>query len=308
MEAERQLRRRDLGWGRVVSARIAVVVLTLASTTWLGAQRSSAGVAGDHQGTCTTVSGGQQIEVQCSSGSTTPIARPRGIIAGPSCRWTAVTPLGFFGPDVDLEQATTGNPFTYITHGDGSIGREWPGGRTQKGWFVYCDNGSGGFRWISTGVSTDEVINAAYDEARRRIPSPILDVNPPAEAGSVVNLGLWLAIEPAGEIVVPARAGDVWATVTARLAETEWTFGNGDRTRCLGTGTPISDLDVVDEGPCGYTYRRSSPEDAPYQLSVAASWTITYQSSAGSGSLGPIGATRTVDYDVDEVQTIGVNG
>lgn len=246
--------------------------------------------------------------MECSSGSVTPIARPHGIVAGPTCSWTGVTPLGFFGPDFDLEAITDGLPFDYVVHGDGAIGRQWPDGTTQKGWYVHCDSGTTGFRWVSTGVSTEEVIAAAYDEARRRIPSPVMDVNPAPTDGSFVNLGMWLAVEPVGDIVVPARAGDVWATVTARLETTDWAFGNGDHTRCPGTGTPISDLGTVEQGPCGYTYRRSSPEDTPYQLSVAARWAVGYQSSAGSGTLEPIGATRTVDYDVDEIQTLGVDG
>ena len=84
-------------------------------------------------------------------------------------------------------------------------------------------------------------------------------------------------------------------------------MGNGDVVRCDGPGVAIVDTDTLDEGPCGYTYRRSSPEDDPYTMSVTATWLVTYQSSAGSGSAGSIDRTLSVDYDVDEIQTIGVS-
>ena len=61
------------------------------------------------------------------------------------------------------------------------------------------------------------------------------------------------------------------------------------------------------EGPCGYTYLTSSPEDDAYQLTVAATRTITYRSSAGNGTRNSLDRTLTVDYDVDEIQTIGIS-
>jgi hypothetical protein len=40
---------------------------------------------------------------------------------------------------------------------------------------------------------------------------------------------------------------------------------------------------------------------------VTATWAVTYRSSGGSGAAGAIGRTVTVDYDVDEIQTVGVS-
>jgi hypothetical protein len=42
-------------------------------------------------------------------------------------------------------------------------------------------------------------------------------------------------------------------------------------------------------------------------LSVTATWTITYQSSAGGGTSTPMERTLTTSYDVDEIQTVGVS-
>ena len=108
-------------------------------------------------------------------------------------------------------------------------------------------------------------------------------------------------------MTVRAEAGPHWAEATVTLASTRWDLGNGDVVECEGPGTPIVDLDTPEQGPCGYTYRRSSPEDAPYQLGVTATWAVTYRSSGGSGAAGTIGRTVTVDYDVDEIQTVGIS-
>lgn len=55
------------------------------------------------------------------------------------------------------------------------------------------------------------------------------------------------------------------------------------------------------------SYLTSSPEDDAYQLTVAATRTITYRSSAGNGTRNSLDRTLTVDYDVDEIQTIGIS-
>ena len=122
-----------------------------------------------------------------------------------------------------------------------------------------------------------------------------------------MNLGLWLALAGQDPVTVRAEAGSLWAEATVTLASTTWDMGNGDVVRCDGPGVAIVDTDTLDEGPCGYTYRRSSPEDDPYTMSVTATWVVTYRSSAGSGSAGSIDRTLSVDYDVDEIQTIGVS-
>ena len=170
-----------------------------------------------------------------------------------------------------------------------------------------------GFAVRFIAVTTDEpgLLANAEDIAHGRIPEATPDVSPSAEAGGVVNLGLWLAVdEPAPIPNITAEAGPVWVTVSPRHVSTTFDLGNGDRLTCDGVGDPIEnthpDLDVVDASPiCGYTYERSSPDDAPYQLEIGMTWTLPYTSSAGTGSLDPFTRTTTIDYDVDEVQTIG---
>jgi hypothetical protein len=84
-------------------------------------------------------------------------------------------------------------------------------------------------------------------------------------------------------------------------------MGNGDVVRCDGPGVAIVDTNDPGEGPCGYTYRRSSPDDDPYVLSVTATWQVSYVSSQGAGNAGTVERTSSVDYDVDEIQTVGIS-
>lgn len=81
-------------------------------------------------------------------------------------------------------------------------------------------------------------------------------------------------------------------------------MGNGDVVTCDGTGVAIVDTDTLDKGPCGYTYRASSPGDDAYTMTVTATWNVSYRSSAGSGG---VDRSISVDYDVDEIQTVGVS-
>ena len=68
-------------------------------------------------------------------------------------------------------------------------------------------------------------------------------------------------------------------------------------------GVPITDLDTIEEGPCGYTYG----ESGAYTLSATTTWLLPYTSSGGAGSLAPMDRTSTFDYTVREIQTVGVD-
>jgi hypothetical protein len=156
-------------------------------------------------------------------------------------------------------------------------------------------------------ITVRDVIDDAGDRAKRAVPAPVLDLSPSPEAGGIVNLGLWLALVGQEPVTVRAEAGSLWAEATVTLASTRWDMGNGDVVVCEGAGVPIVDTDTLDEGPYGYTYRVSSPEDDPFVVSVTATWSVRYRSSAGSGSSGTVDRTLRVDYDVDEIQTVGVS-
>jgi hypothetical protein len=189
----------------------------------------------------------------------------------------------------------------------GGVVRKFPDGRTEQVFNRECPGGVGGFAWVDTSITAQDVIDDAVDRARRAVPQPSLDLSPAPSAGGIVNLGLWLALVGQDPVTVRAEAGSLWAEATVSLASTRWDMGNGDVVECEGAGTPIVDTTTSEQGPCGYTYRTSSPDDAPFQLSVTATWRVDYRSSAGTGSAGSVDRTLSVAYDVDEIQTVGVS-
>lgn len=222
---------------------------------------------------------------------------------GTPCTWTRVPAAAYYAT---AEVAVVGRlDRSLYTRPDGIIGRNYADGTTASGWSVSCD-GRTDFRWVRDDVDPADVIDAAADSARGSIGLPTPDISPTGLG--TVNVGMWLAVTP--QTPPPARAelGAVWAEVAPRLVSTTWDFGNGDTVSCDGPGTPITDLDTFEEGPCGYTYRQPSPDGTPYRLSVTTTWALDYRSSAGDGSLAPISRTATVDYPVREIETIGISG
>lgn len=115
---------------------------------------------------------------------------------------------------------------------------------------------------------------------------------------------MWLAVEPASYEPITASAGPVWMTVTPTSGTTTFEFGNGDRETCDAFGTPIIDLDTLEEGPCGYTFR----EPGLFSITAVTTWLLPFNSSSGSGALEPMARTTTFDYRVREIQTVGVGG
>ena len=185
-------------------------------------------------------------------------------------------------------------------------------GRPETGWVRTCGTGTANnsFYWAPTNINAIDLIPNALANARTQLTAPTPAINPDATAGGIVNLGMWLAIDDPGTTTARAALAGVWAQVTANVADIQFDLGNGDTINCDGLGTPIPDwaLDSLDQGPCGYTYPQSSPDDNPYQLTITTNYTITYTTSTGAnGTLAPISRSVTIDYDVDEIQTIGVS-
>jgi hypothetical protein len=166
---------------------------------------------------------------------------------------------------------------------------------------------------VQNRVSIEDLISSATSRVTAQVPDPEMTMSPDPSVGGTVNVGLWLAVADPGQVSITASVGPVWATVTARYTSTAWDFGNGESVECDGLGTPIVDLDVIEQGPCGYTYRApSAPEftgtdDLAYHASVTGRWTVTFETSAGgSGTLSPIDRTSPFTYRVREIQTLRV--
>ena len=219
---------------------------------------------------------------------------------GPVCSWAVVT-VG--------EVATLGEPELgdgVVVSGDPSAPlKRVVNGKEQTGFWRTCPGGTQ-FRWIDTDTSPTDLLPGLRDSMSKSLPVPSPDLSP--VVAGVVNLGMWLAVEPVEPVVLSAEAGLAWIRLRAVHTSTRFEFGNGDAVTCVGVGTPIVELDTVEEGPCGYTYRRPSPPGEPFRLTVSMMWALSFESSDGAGSLPVLTRSTTVEYPVREIQTIGVQG
>jgi hypothetical protein len=227
---------------------------------------------------------------------------------GPVCTWV----LDTRGDSGEVEDGATAVPDTATVVADQSVVVPI-NGIPHYVYTVTCPGRAGYKQFVPVDLDADDLIAELTDVVRSRLQLPVPDINPTAESNGIVNLGLWLAVEPQTIDPITAQAGPaVWITVTPTLTATTYDFGNGDQVTCEGTGIPIRDvhpdLDVIEQSPtCGYTYRQSSPEDDPYQLTITTTWELPYTSSDGTGRIDPLDMNLTIDYDVDEIQTLGTN-
>ena len=164
--------------------------------------------------------------------------------------------------------------------------------------------------WVlATEPSPMILLPATNAKATEPITSPVPTISPPDR--SPVNLGLWLAVQPAGPISVRAELGPLWAETTATMVSTSFDPGNGDPpVVCAGYGTPIPDnrKNSIEQGPCGYTYRADT-NGATIEMSIASTWTVNWSLSDGTtGSQADIVVTTLLPYEVYEIQTIGTDG
>jgi hypothetical protein len=226
---------------------------------------------------------------------------------GVACNWTRIDAASYFivgslifGADFDPDRLFAG--------ANGQLMRIDGEAVESAAWYVQCPGDDGHLRWIPTSISVRDVIDAAAGAASDSIDRPISLIDPDPTAGGVVNLGMWLAVEPQSADPVHAEAGPYWADVIPVHESTTFDFDNGESVTCAGTGTPISDLGDPGEGPCGYTYTQPS-SGSGYTITITTTWNLNYVSNAGSGTLSPpITRSTSFTYDVDEVQTIGRDG
>lgn len=222
--------------------------------------------------------------------------------SGPRCTWQKVPDIVETGGEIPLPPQRA----------DGEIVRDGPRGEERFYYRSGCtDARPNGFFWVPT-VSVPDLRNDAYQRIEKQLPLPGINVSPDPAEGAFVNFGLWLAVDDPGAVSATAEAGPVWVTITATYDGTTWDMGNGDAFKCDGLGTPIVDLDTDEQGPCGYTYAQpSAPKYTGAGLAYAASatgtWSIAWVDYTGAtGTLAALERTAQFDYQVREIQTVGV--
>ena len=164
-----------------------------------------------------------------------------------------------------------------------------------------------GYVWVSESLTARSLIPGLRDELTKVLPLPVPDMSPTPEAGTVVNLGLWLAITDPGDQGLRLTDGPVWAEGNATVTGFTVDFGNGDSVDCEGLGTPYPvGSEIREEGPCGYTYLHLNPTHDPYTLTITSHYAVTYLLSDGeTGNLGVVDRDATFDYQVSEIQIVG---
>ena len=175
-----------------------------------------------------------------------------------------------------------------------------------------CSDGRpDGYFWVPT-VNVADVRDDAFRRLEKQLPLPTTDMSPDSSVGAYVNFGLWLAVEDPGTVSATAAVGPVWVTMTAAYDDTTWDMGNGDSVDCVGLGTPIVDPNTDEQGPCGYTFEHPSApkytgDRLAYHASATGTWTISWIDYTGAtGSLDSLQRTTSFDYQVREIQTVGV--
>jgi hypothetical protein len=237
--------------------------------------------------------------------------RPGGgtTTAGPpvDCSWNIFPITGLDGSS-DAEATTVRQQGVEEVGPDGRAYRSDP--LTGSRMVLYFRSGSdcaSGLVWVSTALTARSLIPTLRLELEEVLDLPVPNMSPDPSVGSVVNLGLWVAIKEPGVSSVRLTDGPVWAEGNGQLVGFDVDFGDGNNVSCGGLGVPYPEgSNNADPGPCGHVYRQRSPDGAPFPLTITSRYEVTYRLSNGeSGSLGTVSRAATFDYPVIEIVTVG---
>jgi hypothetical protein len=217
---------------------------------------------------------------------------------------------GLAGPDGCYYEPTDPSPSTVAALGGQPTG---PGGwylRVCYGADGTATTGLGGAIWVA-GNAPPVVSPAVLARQARnslRLPTVAIDMNPPGD--QLVNLQVWLALDPASWKAQSATASvpGVSVTATARPVQVTWSMGDGSTRTCDGPGTAwTSGTNPAQASPdCGYVYRRSSA-GAPggtYTVTVTVTWQVTWAGAGQTGTVPGLETTGQMQTRVQESQAV----
>ena len=143
------------------------------------------------------------------------------------------------------------------------------------------------------------------------LPSPGIEMAPPANQDQLVNVSTWLWIDSGSwqRLSATATAGPVSATASAVPAEVVWQMGNGNSVTCHGPGTPYDSSNPNATTSCSYTWSQSSAGEpgGVYQVTATVYYQVTWTAAGapGGGNLGLVaGPSAHVAVRVAESQAI----
>jgi hypothetical protein len=124
-----------------------------------------------------------------------------------------------------------------------------------------------------------------------------------------VNLHTWFWTDAASwkPLTKTARAGAVWATVTATPTTLTYTAGDGGSAVCHGPGRPWTQADgfnAPSQGGCAYKYTDYSRH--PLTVTETETWSISWVGSGGtSGTITPPMSNSTSgQLNVMQIETV----
>lgn len=170
-------------------------------------------------------------------------------------------------------------------------------------------------------ASVEPQVLAEMARERMSWPAPVVATSPPLDHGTYAQLSTFFHVSNWQPVTSPpARAGDVWATVTATPVSQSWVIqdtyrGTSETVTCDGPGALYDrsrPYEAQVPAPCGWTPRHSS--DGQTQTSqhtgepcfpaiVTLTWTVSWQSNiVPGGVLGEGTSTSSVCLVVAELQ------
>ncbi|WP_123678759.1 hypothetical protein [Couchioplanes caeruleus] len=169
--------------------------------------------------------------------------------------------------------------------------------------------GLGGPVWIAGAPpAVSPEILARQARAKLRLPDVTIRMNPPGD--QLVNLPIWLALDPSSWKTQSATASvpGVSVTATARPVMVSWAMGDGTTKTCDGPGTAWTPgTDPAKASPdCGHVYRRSSAGAAggTYTVTVTVTWEVSWAGAGQSGTVPGMTTTGQVQTQVQESQAV----
>lgn len=194
-------------------------------------------------------------------------------------------------------------------------------GGTSGGWALYRCPGYSLYRgpmWLPSGassagtggggvVSPADLAVAAYRQLR--LPAPEIGASPPGP--QLVNLPIWLWLDPDSWAPQSATVSVPGVSVTATATPTRvvWSMGDGAEVTCRSAGTSFpAGADPAAASPdCGHTYRFSSQgrPGGSFPVTATVFWSVRWSGAGQDGRFDDLSTTSATAWQVVESQ--GVN-
>lgn len=191
-----------------------------------------------------------------------------------------------------------------------------PGKGPNGGWYTrVCtfDGGALGDRavWLDDPPAPlDPAVLARQAVSQLELPVPGIRTNPSTAHDVLVQVPVWLWVDPAtwGPQSATASVPGMSITATATPTKVRWEMGDGTAVTCTGAGTPWRrGVDPKAASPtCGHVYRRSSAGAAgqAFTLRATVTWSVSWVGGGTAGTVPDMATTSQAAVRVAESQAI----